>query len=120
MRARQQTNDKNGGVSLVTEHSSEFIEDIVGMLVLAFEDNQDHMYVPHVTDKGLKEMSDIFAKVPSVLRANVFISFLDELEDRGIKYDIEQIGRESCRERVCKSVYISVVAVRFKKKTTKQ
>src|SRR3546814_16003386 len=29
-----------------------------------------------------------------------------------------QIGRASCRERVCKSVYISVVAVSLKKKST--
>src|SRR3546814_2593170 len=29
---------------------------------------------------------------------------------------IDQIGRASCRERVCQYVYISVVAVSFKKK----
>src|SRR3546814_13138681 len=35
--------------------------------------------------------------------------------------DLEhQIGRASCRERVCPYVYISVVAVSFKKKKTKQ
>src|SRR3546814_15778714 len=31
--------------------------------------------------------------------------------------DAEQIGRASCRERVCPYVYISVVAVSLKKKT---
>src|SRR3546814_12675140 len=33
---------------------------------------------------------------------------------------LEQIGRESCRERVCKYVEISVVAVALKKKKRKE
>src|SRR3546814_15386944 len=33
-------------------------------------------------------------------------------------YDTAQIGRASCRERVCQYVYISVVAVALKKKIT--
>src|SRR3546814_8840887 len=36
------------------------------------------------------------------------------------KMDPFKIGRASCRERVCKSVLISVVAVYIKKKPTKQ
>src|SRR3546814_18460339 len=32
----------------------------------------------------------------------------------------EQHGRASCGERVCKNVYVSVVAVQLKKKTTNQ
>src|SRR3546814_16880432 len=32
---------------------------------------------------------------------------------------LKQIGRASCRERVCQYVYISVVAVSFKKKRTR-
>lgn len=74
----------------MTKYSSEFVEDVVGMLILAFEENQDHMFTSHVTEKGLQEMTAIFEKVPPVLRANVFVTFLDELEERGIKYDIEQ------------------------------
>src|SRR3546814_20931393 len=31
-----------------------------------------------------------------------------------VEYSVMQIGRESCRERVCQSVYISVVAVSLK------
>src|SRR3546814_13990492 len=33
---------------------------------------------------------------------------------------LSEIGRASCRERVCQYVYISVVAVSLKKKTQKQ
>src|SRR3546814_14082566 len=35
----------------------------------------------------------------------------------GMVFALEKIGRASCRERVCQYVYISVVAVAFKKKT---
>src|SRR3546814_17321054 len=34
----------------------------------------------------------------------------------GVPCVVDQIGRASCRERVCQYVYISVVAVSFKKK----
>src|SRR3546814_11050148 len=37
----------------------------------------------------------------------------------GYRYAIGQIGRASCRERVCQYVYISVVAVSLKKEKTK-
>src|SRR3546814_19487478 len=40
------------------------------------------------------------------------------IQDLGFAF-IAQIGRASCRERVCQYVYISVVAVSLKKKNTK-
>src|SRR3546814_17221812 len=40
-------------------------------------------------------------------------------ESTSIVHDVE-IGRASCRERVCQSVSISVVAVALKKKTQKE
>src|SRR3546814_11264592 len=43
-----------------------------------------------------------------------------ELERGGGLAAPEQIGRASCRERVCQYVYISVVAVSLKKKKTKK
>src|SRR3546814_19775242 len=40
--------------------------------------------------------------------------------DNVVDVAIPQIGRASCRERVCQSVYISVVAVSLKKKKKKK
>src|SRR3546814_16888087 len=40
----------------------------------------------------------------------------DVLAAPGHPYTAKQIGRESCRERVCQYVYISVVAVSLKNK----
>src|SRR3546814_11957249 len=38
----------------------------------------------------------------------------------GVRHDRGQIGRASCRERVCQSVAISVVAVSIQKKNKRQ
>src|SRR3546814_20428287 len=55
-----------------------------------------------------------------VAMAQWLSDYLDELRDGGNvprqQEKIEQIGKASCRERVCQSVYISVVAVYLDKK----
>src|SRR3546814_9563956 len=53
--------------------------------------------------------------VARVLSYDTVIADIRELTGRG---HINQIGRASCRERVCQYVKISVVAVSLKKKTT--
>src|SRR3546814_12926611 len=42
------------------------------------------------------------------------VGAVDRLDRQGV----EEIGRASCRERMCQSVYISVVAVSINKKIT--
>src|SRR3546814_17267504 len=43
-------------------------------------------------------------------------SFINSLKGDGLKFTILELGRASCRERVCQSVSISGVAVSLKKK----
>src|SRR3546814_16048293 len=46
--------------------------------------------------------------------------FVDQLAHVIARALLEEIGRASCRERVCHYVYISVVAVHLKKKSKKK
>src|SRR3546814_19873313 len=48
-----------------------------------------------------------------------FVTVDRSYEDWLPSFNLNQIGRASCRERVCQYVYISVVAVTLKKKNMK-
>src|SRR3546814_20147402 len=55
-----------------------------------------------------------------VQRADFDKILIDEAERQGAEVRYEEIGRASCRERVCQYVWISVVAVSLKKTQTRR
>lgn len=46
--------------------------------------------LPYVSNRGLASLGNYFDSVPYELRAAVFEGFVEELNDRGIEYDVDQ------------------------------
>src|SRR3546814_18189069 len=69
-------------------------------------------WVPEVCESYVQELAQRTEALPS----RDIAERLDDLVERNRALH-EQTGRASCRDRVCQSVYISVGAVTFDKKT---
>lgn len=44
----------------------------------------------HISDDGLLEMAKVFGEVDKEQRAEVYMRFVDLLDERGINYNVEQ------------------------------
>lgn len=59
-----------------------------------FEMNsRSYMGNTYLSMEGMDELADIFEEVPIALRAIVYGKFLQELENRGVKFDREMFQR---------------------------
>jgi len=79
----------------VEDTTNENYTDLIAVeMAEAFEDNSKwHMGAVYLTQEGMDELADIFEEVPIPLRGIVFGKFLNELDNRGVKYDKEQFQR---------------------------
>src|SRR3546814_20459291 len=81
----------------------------------------------HAENPQMMPLDDYIAEVMGLLRQQPAleeicverVKFLREAERRGDFDQVFEIGRASCRERVCQYVSISVVDVSLKKKKNK-
>ena len=47
------------------------------------------------SEEGLEIMAESFAEIEPELRADVFENFIDEIDKRGVEYDMTQFGADA-------------------------